>query len=46
VDYVVTERGIYRRDDDKLEFLGAPADHTDASVLSSPVCYAGEVPPR
>jgi 5-formyltetrahydrofolate cyclo-ligase len=46
MDYVVTERGIYRRDGDKLEFLGAPADHTDASVLSSPVCYAGEVPPR
>jgi len=44
VDYVVTERGIYRRDDDKLAFLGAPAAGT-ASPLASPVCYAGELDP-
>lgn len=46
MDYVVTERGIYRRDGDKLEFLGAPEAPTDASTLSSPVCYQNEVPPR
>jgi len=44
VDFVVTERGIYRRDDDKLVFLGAPAAGT-ASPLASPVCYAGELDP-
>jgi len=43
MDYVVTERGIYRRDGEQLVFLGAPPDHTDASKLSSPVCYRGEV---
>lgn len=46
MDYVVTERGLYRRDGDKAVFLGAPADLSEASVLSSPVCYAGDVPPR
>lgn len=48
VDYVVTERGIYRRDDDKLAFLGAPAAGTAsplASPRASPVCYAGELDP-
>jgi 5,10-methenyltetrahydrofolate synthetase len=44
MDFVVTERGIYRRDDDKLVFLGAPAVST-ASPLASPVCYAGELDP-
>jgi 5-formyltetrahydrofolate cyclo-ligase len=42
--YVVTERGIYRRDNDKLVFLGKPQDLSDASKLSSPVCYQGDVP--
>jgi len=42
VDYVVTERGIYRRDGDELVFLGAPQPPGDASVLTSPVCYQGE----
>jgi len=40
VDFVVTERGLYRRDDRGLEFLGAP--DSDSRPLSSPVCYAGE----
>ena len=44
MDFVVTERGIYRRDDDKLAFLGAPAAGT-TSALASPVCYAGEIDP-
>ena len=49
VDYVVTERGVYRRNDGqrndgKLEFLGVPGD-AKGSSLSSPVCYADEVAP-
>jgi 5,10-methenyltetrahydrofolate synthetase len=43
VDYLVTERGVYRRDPEGLAFLGAPQAGDDPSVLSSPVCYAGEV---
>jgi 5,10-methenyltetrahydrofolate synthetase len=43
VDYLVTERGVYRRDPEGLAFLGAPQAGNDPSVLSSPVCYAGEV---
>jgi len=43
VDYLVTERGVYRRDPDGLAFLGEPQSGDDPSVLSSPVCYAGEV---
>ena len=49
MDYVVTERGVYRRndsrrDDGKLEFLGVPSD-AKGSSLSSPVCYADEIAP-
>jgi len=49
VDYVVTERGVYRRNDGqrndgKLAFLGVPGD-AKGSSLSSPVCYADEVAP-
>ena len=39
MDYVVTERGIYRRDGDELVFLGAPGP---VSEMASPVCYADE----
>lgn len=42
-DYVVTERGVYRRDPEGLAFLGEPPGGDDPSALSSPVCYAGEV---
>lgn len=42
MDWVVTERGVYRRDGDRLAFLGAPPGG-EASSLSSPVCYADEV---
>jgi 5,10-methenyltetrahydrofolate synthetase len=42
MDYVVTERGVYRRDGDKLEFLGVPGN-AKGSSLSSPVCYADEL---
>lgn len=44
VDWVVTERGVYRRDGDRLAFLGEPPAG-DASSLASPVCYAGEIAP-
>ena len=40
MDYVVTERGVYRRDGDALAFLGEP-DLGDGT-LASPVCYADE----
>jgi 5-formyltetrahydrofolate cyclo-ligase len=39
VDYLVTERGVYRRDGGELVFLGEPAP---ASERASPVCYADE----
>ena len=49
MDYVVTERGVYRRndsrrDDGKLGALGVPSD-AKGSSLSSPVCYADEIAP-
>jgi 5-formyltetrahydrofolate cyclo-ligase len=44
VDWVVTERGVYRRDSDKLAFLGEPLAG-EPSTLASPVCYANEVAP-
>jgi 5,10-methenyltetrahydrofolate synthetase len=44
MDWVVTERGVYRRDGPRLEFLGAPLAG-NPSALSSPVCYAGEIDP-
>jgi 5,10-methenyltetrahydrofolate synthetase len=40
MDYVVTERGVYRRDPEGLVFLGEPDPGT--GTLSSPVCYADE----
>jgi 5,10-methenyltetrahydrofolate synthetase len=44
MDWIVTERGIYRRDGARLEFLGAPPGGAP-SALASPVCYAGELDP-
>lgn len=41
LDYVVTERGVYRRDETGLVFLGAP-EPGGSGVVSSPVCYADE----
>ena len=43
-DWVVTERGVYRRDGAKLVFLGAPPAG-EPSALASPVCYANEIAP-
>ena len=47
VDYVVTERGVYKRDCERdqgqLEFLGVPQE--PRMELSSPVCYAAEIAP-
>jgi 5-formyltetrahydrofolate cyclo-ligase len=40
MDYVVTERGVYRRDAEGLAFLGEP--DPGPGELSSPVCYADE----
>jgi 5-formyltetrahydrofolate cyclo-ligase len=42
MDYVVTERGVYRRDPEGLAFLGEP-QAGEGSALSSPVCYANEI---
>src|SRR6267142_736898 len=39
MDYVVTERGVYRRDPEGLAYLGEP-QRGDGSALASPVCYA------
>jgi 5-formyltetrahydrofolate cyclo-ligase len=44
VDWVVTERGVYRRDGTKLVFLGEPPAG-EPSALASPVCYADEIAP-
>ena len=44
VDWVVTERGVYRRDGAKLVFLGEPPAG-EPSKLASPVCYANEIAP-
>ena len=44
VDWVVTERGVYRRDSGKLVFLGEPPAG-EPSALASPVCYANEIAP-
>jgi len=44
VDWVVTERGVYRRDAERLVFLGAPPAG-EPSSLASPVCYASEIAP-
>ena len=44
MDWIVTERGVYRRDGARLEFLGAPLAG-NPSALSSPVCYADELDP-
>ena len=40
MDYVVTERGVYRRDPEGLAFLGEP--DPGSGELSSRVCYADE----
>jgi 5-formyltetrahydrofolate cyclo-ligase len=41
MDYVVTERGVYRRDAEGLVFLEAP-EPAGSGKLASPVCYADE----
>lgn len=41
MDYVVTERGVYRRDPEGLVFLAAP-EPSGSGTLASPVCYADE----
>ncbi|MGB7543943.1 MAG: 5-formyltetrahydrofolate cyclo-ligase, partial [Burkholderiales bacterium] len=39
MDFVVTERGVYRREPQGLRFLDNP------QAFSSPPCYAGEIAP-
>lgn len=41
MDYVVTEKGVYRRDPEGLAFLAAP-EPGGSGALASPVCYADE----
>ena len=41
MDYVVTERGVYRRDEQGLAYLGEPPPG-GSNPLSSPVCYADD----
>jgi 5-formyltetrahydrofolate cyclo-ligase len=45
MDWVVTERGAYRRDPEGLVFLGEPAAGPPGAS-ASPVCYAAEVDPE
>ena len=45
MDWVVTERGVCRRDPEGLVFLGEPAAGTPGAA-ASPVCYAAEVDPE
>ena len=45
LDWVVTERGVYRRDPQGLVFLGVGAAG-EPSALTSPVCYADEIAPE
>ena len=44
MDWVVTERGTYRRDPEGLVFLGEPPAG-EPGAASSPVCYADEIDP-
>ena len=44
MDWVVTERGVYRRDPGGLAFLGEPAAG-EPGRAASPVCYADEIAP-
>jgi 5-formyltetrahydrofolate cyclo-ligase len=44
MDWVVTERGVYRRDPGGLAFLGEAAEGR-LSILASPACYADEIAP-
>jgi 5,10-methenyltetrahydrofolate synthetase len=44
MDWVVTERGVYRRDPEGLVFLGEPLAG-EPSSRASPVCYAAELDP-
>jgi len=44
MDWIVTERGVYRRDPGGLVFLGDAAPGAPGA-LASPVCYADEIAP-
>jgi 5-formyltetrahydrofolate cyclo-ligase len=44
MDWMVTERGVYRRDPGGLVFLGEAAPG-EPSALASPTCYAREIAP-
>jgi 5-formyltetrahydrofolate cyclo-ligase len=45
MDWIVTERGVYRRDPGGLVFLGEAAPGKPGA-LASPVCYADEIGPE
>lgn len=44
MDWIVTERGVYRRDPGGLAFLGE-ATRAEPGAPASPVCYADEIAP-
>jgi len=44
MDWIVTERGVYRRDPGGLVFLGDPTPGPPGAP-ASPVCYADEIAP-
>jgi len=44
MDWIVTERGTYRRDPEGLVFLGEPVTG-EVGTVASPVCYAAEIDP-
>jgi 5-formyltetrahydrofolate cyclo-ligase len=44
MDWIVTERGVYRRDPGGLVFLGDAAPGPPGA-LASPLCYADEIAP-
>lgn len=44
MDWIVTERGVYRRDPEGLAFLGEAAPGRPGA-LASPACYADEIAP-
>jgi 5-formyltetrahydrofolate cyclo-ligase len=45
MDWIVTERGTYRRDPEGLVFLGEPLGG-EPGTLASPACYATELDPE
>lgn len=45
MDYVVTERGVYERQDDEIVLLDPPKVAQRLAAYSSPACLAHEIAP-